>query len=464
MHIYKFGDRNKPVLLLLPGTCCHWKRNFGAVIPLLEPDFHVLCVSYDGFDESEQTIFPDMITETEKIEDYIKENFEGHIYAAYGCSLGGSFVGLLIQRGRVHIDHGILGSSDLDQSAPLSARIKAQLVSLILHGIFQKGSLPGWMQKRLDKKTKEEREYMDQMLEMFGIGNTDMAFVQKKSIRNQFYSDLVTPLENNISVSGTTVHCFYAVKMGEEYEVRYRQHFREPDIRRHDMQHEELLICHPEQWAMEVRRCCKIHRVEECEVCKELDYHEIIDCIMSALDARDAYTAGHSQRVSDMALEICSLIGLKEKDTQKIHIAAHLHDIGKIAIPDAVLFKESRLNDEEWEQIKKHPQIGAEILSKSHYLDELKEIVLHHHERYDGKGYPEGLKGVEIPMGARIVAICDSIDAMTSNRCYRKAHTLEYCYHEIENNLGKMYDPILGQYVLDNWERVTKIVSETANS
>ena len=113
------------------------------------------------------------------------------------------------------------------------------------------------------------------------------------------------------------------------------------------------------------------------------------------------------------------------------------------------------MNEEEWAAIKKHREIGAEILSKSHHLNELKDIVLHHHERYDGKGYPSGLAGVKIPVGARIIAICDSIDAMSSNRCYRKAHDLDFCYREIEKNLGIMYDPIIGQYVLDNWNKVT---------
>lgn len=93
------------------------------------------------------------------------------------------------------------------------------------------------------------------------------------------------------------------------------------------------------------------------------------------------------------------------------------------------------MNEEEWEAIKKHPEIGAEILSKSHHLNELKDIVLHHHERYDGKGYPSGLAGAKIPVGARIIAICDSIDAMSSNRCYRKARDLDFCYREIEKNL-----------------------------
>ena len=197
--------------------------------------------------------------------------------------------------------------------------------------------------------------------------------------------------------------------------------------------------------------------MDNCKICKDIDYHEIIECIVSALDARDTYTAGHSQRVSDMTLIICDLIGLKEDDKQKIHIAAHLHDIGKIGIPDAVLLKEDRLTVEEWDIIKQHPRIGAEILSKSQHLSELIDIVLHHHERYDGKGYPSGLAGVDIPVGARIIAICDSIDAMSSNRCYRKAHDLDFCYQEIEKNLGIMYDPILGRFVLDNWAKITKV-------
>ena len=203
--------------------------------------------------------------------------------------------------------------------------------------------------------------------------------------------------------------------------------------------------------------------MSDCEFCgNEIDYHEIIACITGALDARDTYTAGHSERVSDMALQVCRLIGLKKEDTSKIHIAAHLHDIGKIGVPDAVLNKAGKLTDEEFAYIKKHPIIGAEILGKSHKLSELSDIVLMHHERYDGKGYPNGVAGADIPIGARIIAICDSIDAITSNRCYRKAHDFAYCYEEIEKNLGKMYDPIVGRYVLDHWDEVTSVVRNRA--
>lgn len=197
----------------------------------------------------------------------------------------------------------------------------------------------------------------------------------------------------------------------------------------------------------------------ECKACNDIDYHEIIDCIVSALDAKDPYTAGHSERVSDMAIVVCQLLEFTHEQTQAIHIAAHLHDIGKIGVPDSVLLKEGKLTNEEWEKLKKHPEIGAEILSKSHHLRELMDIVLHHHERYDGKGYPSGLAGENIPIGARIIAICDSIDAITSNRCYRKAHDFDFCYSEIEKNLGIMYDPKIGKIVLENWDRF-KLIPE----
>lgn len=246
--------------MLFPGTCCHFKANFEGVIPLLAQNFQVVCVSYDGFDDTEETIFPDMITETEKIEDYIMENCGGSICAAYGCSLGGSFVGLLIQRGRVHIAHGLIGSSDLDQAGKLTAKLQAVIVTKVFYKILHTGELPKWMKKIMNKKADADMAaYADQMLSsFFGIGTGGRPYIQKQSIYNQFYSDLVTPLEDKIHAPGTTIHCFYAVKMGEKYLARYEQHFENPDIRRHDLQHEELLCRFPEKWAEEVRDCCGI--------------------------------------------------------------------------------------------------------------------------------------------------------------------------------------------------------------
>ncbi len=187
-----------------------------------------------------------------------------------------------------------------------------------------------------------------------------------------------------------------------------------------------------------------------------IDYHEIIECITGALDAKDKYTANHSWRVSELAKKICEIIGLSNSDTNEIHIAAHLHDIGKIGIADAILNKEGPLTPEEWEVIKTHSRIGYDILNKSKRMKQISGIVLHHHERYDGGGYPEGIKGNDIPLGSRIIAICDSIDAMTTERRYRSILSPEECYNEIEKNLGFMYDPFIGKYILEHWEEAIK--------
>ena len=253
MKFYEFGEKAAPVILLLPGTCCHWKLNFGEVIPLLEQHFHVVCVSYDGFDDTEDTVFPDMLTETEKIEAYIQKHFGGTIRAAYGCSLGGSFVGLLVQRKNIHIDHAILGSSDLDQDDPWKAKLKYKIVIPLLHKIVSTGEYPKVLRGLMEKK---RTPYRDKFMAMFGIGNSGLPFMKRESIYNQFYSDLITPLEDNIAVPGTTVHCFYAAKMGEEYLARYQKHFANPVIHRFDMEHEELLVLYPQQWAEKVKEVC----------------------------------------------------------------------------------------------------------------------------------------------------------------------------------------------------------------
>lgn len=253
MKFYTFGSQEKPVILLLPGTCCHWKLNFGEAIPLLEPDFRVVCVSYDGFDDTEDTVFPDMLTETERIEAYINENFGGHICAAYGCSLGGSFVGLLVQRKRIRIDHAILGSSDLDQDAVWKAKLKCKISVPLLHKIVSTGEYPKFLQGLMEKK---RTPYRDKFMAMFGIGYGGLPFMKKESVYHQFYSDLITPLEESVSVPGTTVYCFYAAKMGEEYLRRYQKYFADPVIHCFDMEHEELLVLYPEQWAEKVKEVC----------------------------------------------------------------------------------------------------------------------------------------------------------------------------------------------------------------
>lgn len=250
MKFYEFGKEDSPVVMLLPGTCCHWKLNFSEVIPLLEENFRVVCVSYDGFDETEESIFDDMISQTEKIERYIIENYGGYIEVAYGCSLGGSFVGLLVEIQKIHIDHAVLGSSDLDQDSVWKAKLKCKITIPLLYKIVSTGEYPKILQGLIEKK---RTPYRDKFMAMFGIGNGGLPFIKKESVYNQFYTDLITPLENNISVEGTTVHCFYAKKMGEQYLERYRKHFNNPVIHEFDMTHEELLVIHPKRWANEIK-------------------------------------------------------------------------------------------------------------------------------------------------------------------------------------------------------------------
>jgi HD-GYP domain-containing protein (c-di-GMP phosphodiesterase class II) len=172
-------------------------------------------------------------------------------------------------------------------------------------------------------------------------------------------------------------------------------------------------------------------------------YHEIIECLITALEAKDPYTKGHSTRVADMAHQLGELAGLQGDALEDLHLAAHLHDIGKIGIPDRVLNKSGPLSAEEQAIIQKHPVIGYQILARSSRLKYLATIVLHHHERWDGRGYPAGLRGGEIPLSSRIIAICDAIDAMTSARPYREPLTPVECLREIWRNRGKQFDPEL---------------------
>lgn len=169
--------------------------------------------------------------------------------------------------------------------------------------------------------------------------------------------------------------------------------------------------------------------------------HDVIECLAAALEAKDPYTEGHSNRVADMSLILAQDLNVRGIDLEHIHIAAHLHDIGKIGVPDNVLHKKGKLLPNEWKLIKEHPVIGFNILSKSDELMEIAEIVLFHHERWDGNGYPKGIKEKNIPLGSRIIGICDSIDAMMSSRPYRDALPSDKIIEELRRCSGSQFDP-----------------------
>ena len=172
------------------------------------------------------------------------------------------------------------------------------------------------------------------------------------------------------------------------------------------------------------------------------------EALASAIDAKDSYTNGHSKRVAEYSVMLAKCSGKTEEECEKIRIIALLHDIGKIGIPDDVINKNGRLTDEEFEKIKEHPAIGYDILSKIKISPELSIGAHYHHERYDGKGYPDGLKGDEIPEVSRLIAVADSYDAMTSKRSYRDSLPQEIVRDEIVKGIGTQFDPTYAWYMI----------------
>ena len=188
-------------------------------------------------------------------------------------------------------------------------------------------------------------------------------------------------------------------------------------------------------------------------------YHDLVQSIVSALEARDPHTAEHSLRVGDMTERTCQLMGLSPDETVNIHMAAHVHDIGKIALPDTLLHRDRRLTPHEHELLRDHARVGAEIIGSCSSLRGIATIVRHHHERWDGSGYPDGLSGEDIPLGARIVAVCDAIDAMMGKRLSKKGLTHEECKQQIEHSIGTSFDPAIARFVLDHWDEIVGPVS-----
>jgi putative nucleotidyltransferase with HDIG domain len=172
-------------------------------------------------------------------------------------------------------------------------------------------------------------------------------------------------------------------------------------------------------------------------------YEGTLKSLVTALDARDAETAGHSERVADLTMAIAAEVGLQPGTDEWRHISwgALLHDVGKIAIPDGVLRKPSSLNEDEWEAMRTHPRTGHDILQAVDFLRPAADIVLAHHERWDGGGYPRGLAGEDIPLGARIFMVADAFDAMTSDRVYRAAMPAEEALAELLRHSGTQFDP-----------------------
>src|SRR4051794_474820 len=165
------------------------------------------------------------------------------------------------------------------------------------------------------------------------------------------------------------------------------------------------------------------------------------EALAAALEAKDSYTADHASSIAELAVEVGAEFGMDEEALRDLRYGAIFHDIGKIAIPDAILNKPGPLTPAEFEVIKRHPIVGEQILAPVPFLEQVRRVVRHDHERWDGKGYPDGLKGRQIPIGARIVLVVDAFHAMVSDRSYRKGMSEESARLELRAHSGTQFDP-----------------------
>ncbi|HOI88898.1 MAG TPA: GAF domain-containing protein [Candidatus Rifleibacterium sp.] len=182
-------------------------------------------------------------------------------------------------------------------------------------------------------------------------------------------------------------------------------------------------------------------------------YLSTIEVLATAIDAKDPYTQGHSRRVTQYSVAIAEELNLSPKEVESIRYAGLLHDVGKIGIKDSIIRKPGRLTDEEYAIIKKHPAIGAKILRPVDFLADKIPGVLHHHEYYDGRGYPEHLTGENIPLAGRIICVADAFDAMTTNRPYRKGLTVKTAVGELQKFSGKQFDPVCVEAFMRAFDR-----------
>jgi putative nucleotidyltransferase with HDIG domain len=194
-----------------------------------------------------------------------------------------------------------------------------------------------------------------------------------------------------------------------------------------------------EHYAADLREVFKQERIRSQELRRS--YKATVLALANAVEARDAYTGKHAQRVAAYGLRIAHAAGI-EVDPQ-VEFGFLLHDVGKAAVPDAILFKPGPLSEPERALVRRHPEVGSEILRHIDFLDEAKQVVRHHHERWDGAGYPDGLAGEAIPLAARVFALADALDALTSERPYRAAISFAEARRQIRAETGAQFDPAI---------------------
>jgi putative two-component system response regulator len=198
----------------------------------------------------------------------------------------------------------------------------------------------------------------------------------------------------------------------------------------------------------------RIRRTDELMVAQlQSAYKASLMALANAIEARDFYTRNHVERVNAYSQSLATELGWGEQSKGGLEFGAILHDVGKIAVRESILRKTGPLGRDEWEEMREHPIVGARMIEGIPYLSPAIPVVLYHHERWDGSGYPEGLTGDEIPESARLLAVADTFDAMTSDRPYRKALPVSLAFETIVAEAGKLYDPVMVEAFVSSWEK-----------
>jgi ribonuclease P protein subunit RPR2 len=235
-----------------------------------------------------------------------------------------------------------------------------------------------------------------------------------------------------------------------ELQARLEEVEREADARQDQL----------ERYAQDLRETFKQERAHAEQL--ERSYRATVRALANAVEARDAYTGAHAERVAAYGLEIAQATGMSLGGSE-LEFGFLLHDIGKVAVPDAILFKTSKLTEEEYALIARHPQTGYDILRDIDFLGDAKLVVRHHHERWDGTGYPDGLAGDAIPVAARVFAVADALDALTTDRPYRPASSFADARERIRAAAGTHFDPdVVTAYELIPDERFVELRSALA--
>ncbi len=286
------------------------------------------------------------------------------------------------------------------------------------------------------------RERYPDMVRMMLTGYTEMTIAVDAINRGEIYR-LITKPWNDDELRATIRQAFDHADLKAEIK-RLNQVSREQNFKLQDMNRN-----------LEGKVRDRTKQLAEKHYQLRTAYVQTIRALAEAVDAKDAYTRGHSERVGVYASKIAREMNFAKDFIERVYIAGLLHDVGKIGVRDAVITKPDRLTPEEYEEIKKHPEIGARILEPVDFLKDVAPCVRHHHEWYDGstRGYPDRLRGDQIPLPSRIILVADTVEAMTSDRPYRKALSLEAVVSEVHKYSGTQFDPKVTKSFLSLLER-----------